>query len=246
MKKNPRAAVRGFLRSCVPRRAFTLIELVVVIAVIAVLIGLLLPSVSRTREAGQAAQCLSNLRQFFIVCRAYADENKGIGPAIGQPYAALPNWALLTQSSSGLGGERPGDLYTERSVLVCETVNVYYGRHMTRTYAMNATGHAGLPGDPDNYDDAADPGHIAFDRIDDPSHIPLVFDAAVANFNSNQPPPTRTASVLDFRQEAHVKDRLGRFHGRKGNTAGRFNAAMFDGASRVESDVDPGWANPLP
>jgi len=59
------------------RRAFTLIELLVAIAIIAVLMGILLPSLRAAREGGYRAVCLSNLRQLTTAWIMYADDNGG-------------------------------------------------------------------------------------------------------------------------------------------------------------------------
>src|SRR5688572_26098637 len=59
------------------KRAFTLVELLVVIGIIAILIGILLPTLNRAREAANRAQCLSNLRQLTTAWIMYAQENKG-------------------------------------------------------------------------------------------------------------------------------------------------------------------------
>ena len=61
---------------CPPReRAFTLIELLVVIAVIAVLMGILMPALSRAREAGKTVKCQANLRTLTIAWYTYAIDN---------------------------------------------------------------------------------------------------------------------------------------------------------------------------
>ena len=61
-------------------RAFTLVELLVVIAVIGVLLALLLPAMGRARESARRAVCLSNLRQVFNTVQGYAAANRDAVP----------------------------------------------------------------------------------------------------------------------------------------------------------------------
>jgi prepilin-type N-terminal cleavage/methylation domain-containing protein/prepilin-type processing-associated H-X9-DG protein len=62
------------------RRAFTLVELLVVIGIIAVLIGVLLPVLSKVQERGRNLKCQANMRQILVAMRGYAEENKGCFP----------------------------------------------------------------------------------------------------------------------------------------------------------------------
>jgi prepilin-type processing-associated H-X9-DG protein/prepilin-type N-terminal cleavage/methylation domain-containing protein len=62
-------------------RAFTLLELLVVVAIIAVLVALLAPAVQMAREAARSAQCKNNLRQLALATAMYVDTNKKYPPA---------------------------------------------------------------------------------------------------------------------------------------------------------------------
>ena len=57
--------------------AFTMVELLVVIAVIAILAALLLPALGRAKMSGQRVACLNNLRQVAISRHIYTDDNQG-------------------------------------------------------------------------------------------------------------------------------------------------------------------------
>src|SRR5687767_2702411 len=63
-----------------PRKAFTLVELLVVIGIIAVLIAVLMPALNRARMSADLVKCQANFRQVHAAISMYAGENKGVLP----------------------------------------------------------------------------------------------------------------------------------------------------------------------
>ena len=76
------------------RKAFSLVELLVTLAVIAILIALMLPAVQAARESARALQCKSNLRQIGLALHNYHGVYNGFPPAfVGSSDGWHPSWA---------------------------------------------------------------------------------------------------------------------------------------------------------
>ena len=82
---------------------FTLVELLIVIAIIAVLIGILLPTLTVARESAQKVQCASNLRQLVVLTQEYALENDGYIPVGRASNNLFVNYWFVDNTDTGGG-----------------------------------------------------------------------------------------------------------------------------------------------
>src|SRR5688572_14586556 len=70
--------------------AFTLMELLVVIGIVSVLVGLLLPTFGRVREAARRTDCMTKAKQIAMSMRSYAADNNGYLPAPAEASRPTP------------------------------------------------------------------------------------------------------------------------------------------------------------
>jgi len=129
-----------------PRRSFTLIELLIVIAIIAILAGLLLPALERVRSRARYSSCVSNFKQISYGYTMYRDDHRGVPPS-----GAILGWSganIAIRHVKGYDDKRGGgpEKYGMPSALwryTGQNKNIWecpsYKQHVQVSYYANLT-----------------------------------------------------------------------------------------------------------
>jgi prepilin-type N-terminal cleavage/methylation domain-containing protein len=119
-------------------RAFTLIELLIVIMIIVVLIGLLLPALAKGKKAARLAICMSNMRQIDMALMNYATDGKSwLGVFSWRPGYINDSYSdLFTQPAEGaFQAHADQAVYIARKTLSEPTMLRVTGRMLSRNYS---------------------------------------------------------------------------------------------------------------
>ncbi|RRJ98980.1 prepilin-type N-terminal cleavage/methylation domain-containing protein [Opitutaceae bacterium TAV4] len=187
--------------------AFTLIELLTVIAIIGILAAIIIPTVSKVRESARSAQCMSNLRSLQSAAIMFITDRKG-------KMLDRDNWKVAPDNSASLvsyltlpklptGEKWPADLISPLNCYSAYRLNPAPNTGYARTYGIShyacatyqktGTGTTELTDTAKTIDDIANPSQMAFflDGVPESSGIdywPYIRDNNIRSSASSPPP----------------------------------------------------------
>jgi prepilin-type N-terminal cleavage/methylation domain-containing protein/prepilin-type processing-associated H-X9-DG protein len=207
----------GFRRGPGRRRAFTLIELLMVVTIVGLLAALVLPVVGWVRVLAMRVACMGNLEQLSGVLMAYADDHANVVPASANhgitDAASSPAWFYRLPAFLGQVGMR-----TRRSIFQCAAYAHQEPRYFTSASPKSLKMNCRL-------DEDGRPWCFLLDSVSDASSLMLFIDGVAGETGMGQWGDAHPTGVDDKRHQ------------------GRVNVLYADGHSRavVRAPADHDW-----
>ncbi len=160
-------------------RAFSMMELLVALAIVAVLAAIVLPTLGVMRSRGEASRCVSNLRQIGVAVLAQARDRNGLLPDMGAyssdkardlEYSLLPYLGYPL----GAGDDQQDTVFTCPSAWKATPTRT----RLRRTYGINRYATSSRINEPQDFDKIKDHIPLRLQNVKSPSSMALFMDGA--------------------------------------------------------------------
>ncbi len=209
--------VKCMLRVCCMYKKFTLIELLIVVAIIAILVSMLLPSLSKAREKGKRAVCLNNLSQLHKTNVLFRNDNETFprGNAVKDPSQGVDStYRISTQNAFGAAEPFHAGYF--------ESSDAFYCPSWTHPYMQkNKVANNGLYG-----------------GYNDPAHSPPLWHFMISyNYRGSFDDGIRAPNdAVDSSSIPYMGDHWAREWGQYVHTLDGFNILYVDGHAKFNYD----------
>jgi prepilin-type N-terminal cleavage/methylation domain-containing protein/prepilin-type processing-associated H-X9-DG protein len=198
-------------------RGFTLVELLVVVAIISILAAFIFPAVTASRQKAHTVKCMAQLRQWGQAFNDYIGNNEGNYPS-NDWFKVVAPYAGATTNSSSI---RPGD----KSLFSCPSASVseFGNSGLKISYAMNDLIHVS----------GRNTGNIGVEtlrrsQLSKPSAFPVLFDSKLASALGNPGASTNDLTLRHSKSTANILFADGRVDNTSSSVSNRNVTFLWD------------------